>query len=330
MRDALPVNPDVNINERRYRPFFSHIYAEEGVWGYPAAQRIRAALPESLVVPVRHYKDAFCKKGQNFVRQKNSPKLILAVKPDNWHYSGSDMCDGFGRENFIYTADVMNCIYNCEYCYLKGMYNSANVVVFVDRDACFSAIKAILPAYICVSYDSDMLALEYLTGFTRGWLGFCKENPGAQIEIRTKSVAFRQIADIPALANATLAWTISPDAVITRFEKGAPSLAGRLACVREAAEKGWAVRVCIDPVVKFRGWRRAYMEMAWSIKDAVDLNVLAGLSIGAFRAPKDYYNKMRKLTPDSEILAYPAADIGGGMRYPDERDVVEYVTGLLA
>ena len=309
-----------------YNKYFSHIYVEEGALGYPAAKKIRAAFPDSVYIPIGHYKDVFCKKGQNFNRQKNSPKLILAVKHGAQFYPSSEMCDSFGHGNFVYTSEIMNCLYDCEYCYLRGMYPSANIVVFVNQGDCFSEIERILPAYICVSYDTDLLALEYLTGFTRGWMDFCRKRPGAVIEIRTKSAAFKYIADIPPLPNVTLAWTLSPDTVISRYEKGAPPLASRLSNIREALDKGWAVRICIDPVIKCAGWRDAYSAMASGIKNAIGLNRITGVSIGAFRVPPDLYKRMRKLSPDSEALAYPVTESGGGMRYPDEDEIIKFVS----
>jgi len=311
-----------------YNPYFSHIYAEDGVWEYPAAQRIRSVYPNSVVIPIGHYKDVFCKKGQDFIRQKNSPKLILAINRGPWYYKGSDMCDSFGHENFYYTAGIMNCLYDCEYCYLRGMYASANIVIYVNQDDCFDAVERILPAYICVSYDTDMLALEYLTGFTRAWLEFCGKHPDAEIEIRTKSAAFKNIADIKPLPNVTLAWTLSPDAVISGFEKGAPPLTARLSNIREALDRGWAVRVCFDPVIKFNGWREAYAEAASLIKGTIDIKRLTGLSIGAFRVSADFYKRMRKLAPGSKVLAYPLVERDKGMRYPDEADAVDFVTYL--
>ena len=284
--------------------------------------------PNSRFIPISHYKDVFCKKGQDFNRQKNSPKLILAVKQGSWHYSGSDMCDSFGRGNFIYTSEIMNCVYNCEYCYLRGMYQSANIVIFVNQEDCFIEIERILPAYICVSYDTDSLALEYLTGFTSGWLEFCRNHPDAEIEIRTKSASFRQIEDFQPLSNVTLAWTISPDAVISRFEKGAPTLAARLSSIQEALIRGWQVRICVDPIIKFNGWHDAYIEAAQVIKDTIEIDRLSGVSIGAFRVPIDFYKRMRKLSPDSEILSYPLVECDGGVRYQDEEEIIEYISRM--
>ena len=317
-----------NINHE-YDTYFSHIYAEDAVWDYPLAQTIREKLPESRIIPIKHYKDVFCKKGQSFVSQKNSPKMILAVKDDSWYYPGSPMCDNYGNDNVYYTAEMMNCLYNCEYCYLRGMYNSANIVIFVNLDDCFAAVEKILPAFLYVSYESDLLALEFLTGFTRRWLGFCAEHTDAQIEVRTKSAAFKQIIDIPPLPNVTLAWTISPDSVVEKFEKGSPLLESRLINVREAMEKGWKVRICVDPVIKFSGWREAYREMAAVICATIDVKKLAGLSIGTFRAPADYYKKMRKLTPYSEIFAYQVVAGDSGMCYPNAQEVIEYASSCI-
>ncbi|MDR2648352.1 MAG: radical SAM protein [Clostridiales bacterium] len=319
----------MSYNKLIYNKYFSHIYAEEDVWGYPAAQKIRAAFPDSVYIPIRHYKDVFCKKGQDFSLQKRGPKLILAVKRGAMYYKGSHMCDSFGRGGFIYTSEIMNCLYNCEYCYLRGMYPSANVVIFVNQEDCLSAVERVLPAYICVSYDTDLLAFEHLTAFVHGWMRFCGKHPAAEIEIRTKSAGFNQIENITPLPNVTLAWTISPDEAAARFENGAPPLAARLADVSEALDKGWTARVCVDPIIKFKGWREAYRETALIIKNTVGVERLSGVSVGAFRVSPGFYKRMRKLSPYSEVLSYPMVERDGGMRYPDEAEIVSYLSKLI-
>ncbi len=71
----------------------------------------------------------------------------------------------------------MNCIFDCAYCYLKGMYPSANIVVFVNlEEDIFAEVERVLenhPLYLCVSYDTDLLALEPLIGFCAGMVCFC-------------------------------------------------------------------------------------------------------------------------------------------------------------
>lgn len=36
---------------------------------------------------------------------------------------------------------MMNCIFDCEYCYLKGMYPSGNLVVFVNLEDILRSLK---------------------------------------------------------------------------------------------------------------------------------------------------------------------------------------------
>ena len=71
----------------------------------------------------------------------------------------------------------MNCVFDCEYCYLKGMYPSANLVVFVNLEDIFAEVEKRLAAhsvYLCVSYDTDLLALEHLTGYAARWIEFVR------------------------------------------------------------------------------------------------------------------------------------------------------------
>ena len=71
--------------------------------------------------------------------------------------------------------DRSDCIYDCEYCYLKGMYPSANIVIFVNIEDIFEELHRMLsehPVYLCVSYDTDLLAFEAMTGYVREWEHF--------------------------------------------------------------------------------------------------------------------------------------------------------------
>ena len=77
----------------------------------------------------------------------------------------------------------MNCVFDCEYCYLKGMYPSANLVVFVNLEDILRKWKETCraPVYLCVSYDTDLLALEHLTGYAARWIEFVRRmNTGGQ------------------------------------------------------------------------------------------------------------------------------------------------------
>ena len=97
--------------------------------------------PRATVIKIGHYKDVFNRPGQDFQIQKSSMKLILAIKTEPFLYPASDMVQEFDTPNVYYNTPILNCLYNCDYCYLQGMYPSGNVVVFVNENDFMDAIN---------------------------------------------------------------------------------------------------------------------------------------------------------------------------------------------
>lgn len=309
---------------------FSHIYVEKEAINYKISSHILSHFKESWLIEISHYKDVFCRSHQNFVIQKNSPKLILAVKKNNFVYHGSEMCDSFGNDNFYYTSSIMNCIYNCEYCYLQGMYPSSNIVIFVNIEDSIEEIENMLrlhPVYLCVSYDTDLMAMESITGFLHKWIDAVAEHDNLKIEIRTKSANFREIKEIPCCDNVILAWTVSPKEVIEEFEVNTPSLQQRLASICEAIDNGWKVRLCFDPLLYINNWEKIYKGCVDTIFKTISERKIYQVSLGVFRVSKNYLKTMNKLRPNSKVLAYPF-NIDKGVCSYNDKHVYEMINSV--
>ena len=309
------------------------MYIEEGALGYPAAIRVLEKLPKAVRINVSHYKEVFCRKGQQYSVQKASPKLILAVQT-KFLRPGSPMCEDYGRARFHYATQTMNCPYDCEYCFLSGMYPSANAVLFVNTRDYFRHIaeSGLLPMRLSLSLDGDMLATEGLHGFAGEWIGFCRENPGLTVEIRTKS---DHKADFgKPIDNVVFAFTLSPDDIIAKYERRAPCLDARLGAALCAAQAGWRVRLCVDPVIKTENWRDSYSDMAVKTRAVLDGKGLKNInvSVGAFRATEDVFKKMTKSRPDSWLLSQgfvKSQKCGVSyMNYPDEGLITGFIYSL--
>ena len=95
---------------------------------------ILGILSDANVVTINHYKDVFDRKRQDAVAQKENQSLIIAVRDGNRIFKGAPVCQSFGQKNFYYSSSMMNCPFDCEYCYLKGMYPTSNMVVFVNLE----------------------------------------------------------------------------------------------------------------------------------------------------------------------------------------------------
>ncbi|MHB8962973.1 MAG: SPL family radical SAM protein [Saccharofermentanales bacterium] len=287
---------------------FSHVYIESGISDHPLTKRILAHLNHPSIIWIDHYKDVFCKKSQNFGAQKGSRQMIIASKKPPYLYRGSALCDSFGHDRFFYSTNAMNCVYDCEYCYLQGRYPSANLVVFVNTEELFKEVDDELarhPVYLCNSYDTDLMAMEQMTGFCSGWIGFARHRPGLTLEIRTKSAAFHSISALAPAGNVILAWSVSPQEIIARYERFTPSASMRIKAMREAIDAGWQVRLCIDPILRTDGWKEQYDSLARAIRSRIDIDEFCDYSIGVFRVPEESLKAMRRINPGSELLAFP-------------------------
>lgn len=296
-----------------YNPPFSHIYIEEEALNYPAVQKIFDSLSGRSQSPVliRKYQEVFQRSHQEFSIQKNSPSLILAVKHGTFLYPGAPVCQNFGNSNFYYTSFIMNCLFDCEYCYLQGMYPSAHIVLFVNLEDYLDEIRKMLmqhPVYLCISYDTDLLALEGLTGFLSRYLEFAADYPQLTTELRTKSAGHFHFPDCLApdvKSRFILAYTLSPASVIERFEHKTASLNSRLGAIRFMYEEGFPIRLCFDPLLRIPDFSETYRQFFQEVRAALSGIPIRDASLGVFRISDGYLKLMRKQRPDSALLQYP-------------------------
>ncbi len=304
---------------------FSHIYVEKSIKDTAFVKDILKRFNNAQIIEVNHYKDVFSRSGQNSNIQKKSQKLILARKTGELIYKGAPVCQNFGNDFFYYTSCVMNCIYDCEYCYLKGMYPSGNLVIFVNIEDIFEELKRLLehhPVYLCVSYDTDLMALEGLLGYAAKWADFTdkmnKEGKQLTIEIRTKSANSGLFAKLPIVKNVIYAFTLSPEQVVTDYENKTPGTMLRIQAAKTAMEMGHTVRLCFDPMIYCKDWKKQYNNMLKMVFDTIDMDKIMDVSVGSFRISQDYLKKMRKIEPESLIAQFPYVNTGGYYHYPQE------------
>lgn len=308
-----------NLRENYYNAAFSHIYVEKAVWEHPVTKKILKKFPNAVKIEIEHYKDIFCRPGQNIALQNQVPMLVIASKTGRLLYKGAPVCQSFGNEYFYYTSCVMNCIYSCDYCYLKGMYPSGNLVIFVNLEDIFAELEYILQehkVYLCISYDTDLMALEDLTGFVEDWTKFCEKNPNLTIEIRTKCGRTDLWNRFMPKKNVIFAFTLSPEEIQQKYEHRTSSLTDRIKCADLAMKKGFLVRLCFDPVLYCPDWKVQYQEMLYQVFETLDMKNLYDVSIGSFRISQDYLKKLRKVMPDSAIVQFPFENDAGVYHYP--------------
>ena len=118
------------------------IYFEEKVAEHPRTISFFKRFPQADRIPCSHYKEIFNPSGQNFRLQKKKPALILAKNTGKLIHS-VPATYGIGGDNNYYFSHMLNCLYDCRYCFLQGMYPSAHYLLFINYEDFFEEIKKV-------------------------------------------------------------------------------------------------------------------------------------------------------------------------------------------
>ena len=286
------------------------IYFEASLVDHPRVRSTFARFPAAVRVPCDKYGEVFNKRAQNFRLQKIKPALILARKLGSYVLPAPAgyAIDGALQVKNYYFSHLLNCIYDCRYCFLQGMYRSANYVLFVNYEAFQQQIAEISarapgPCYFFSGYDCDSLALEGITGFAREFVPFFAGIANASLELRTKSVNLKSLLQLQATPNCIVAYSLTPDECARRFEHGAPPLEARIEALQRLQRAGWPVGLRFDPLLYAPDFRERYDRLFRQVFAVVDANKLHSVSLGPFRLPRAFYRNMTALYPEEALLA---------------------------
>jgi len=286
----------------------STIYIEEEVIDHPRVKEILTRFKQAEIIVCRHYGEIFNRKSQNFRFQKKNPALILAKKQKGFVLPAPDAYAIGGEKNF-YFSHMMNCIYDCRYCFLQGMYRSANYVLFVNYEDIFDDIRQVAKqntdhnCYFFSGYDCDSLALEPVTKFVENALPLFDQLSNSWIELRTKSTQIRGLLERPVVNNCVVAFSLSPDNVVSSLEEKAPSLEKRIDAMIKLQNRGWPLGLRFDPIIHSDNYQLHYTEMFNRIFSAIAVESIHSVSLGNFRMPEKFFKNMVKLYPKEKMFA---------------------------
>ncbi|HFD92353.1 MAG TPA: DNA photolyase [Gammaproteobacteria bacterium] len=296
------------------------LYIEEEVLDHPRARAIGARFPRAARVICQRYGELFNRKAQNFRLQKARPALILAKKHGQLLQPAPPQY-GIGGRHHFYFSHMLNCLYDCRYCFLQGMYRSAHYVVFVNFEDFQQAIEAQTRALegedvqFYSGYDCDSLALDPVTRFTESFLPLFATLPDSSIELRTKSTQIRGLLKMAPLPNCVVAFSFVPQDLGRALEHGVPPLERRLDAMLRLHRQGWPLGLRFDPLIYHPDYAQTYRALFDTLFTRIPPEALHSVSLGAFRMPETFFRNMVRLYPDERFFAGPFANRDGMTSY---------------
>lgn len=312
------------------------LYIEEAVFDHPRSQAIRQRFHKATVVTCQRYGEVFNPKAQNFRLQKQQPSLILAEKYNNFVLPAPLSYNIGGQKNF-YFSHMLNCIYDCRYCFLQGMYRSANYILFVNYEDFDQAITETAKqhpdeqVYFFSGYDCDSLALEPVTQFIEHTLPVFRKLDNAVIELRTKSTQIRNLLNVEAMPNCVVAFSLSPDSLTRALEHKTPSLQKRLDALVKLQQAGWPIGLRFDPIIYCDNYPEIYRQFFSHVFEYIDLEQLHSVNLGSFRMPQGFYRNIVKLYPEEKLFAGPLCESQPMVSYQQEieQEMLDYCQSQL-
>lgn len=285
------------------------IYLEKKAKEYPLTQRILSKFPQAQVLEIDHYKNIFDK---NIGSQQLASAIIIAKQE---HIPILPVPENYGREgkSFFFKTSL-NCVFDCEYCYLKANFKTQHSVIFVNYEEIKEAIKNQIQTLRASGYQgminfyasnySDIQGIDILTEFNQTFIPFFEEFEDVLMETRTKSPVINSIltannGKVPI--NTEFSFSMNPESIIRRYEKWTAPLQARIKAVKTLCEKGYKVWLRFLPLLPVYNYENLYRELLRTLKAELDFNFISSVFIASLIYNPGDFKQMQKKNPNSDL-----------------------------
>ncbi len=309
------------------------LYIEEEIRNHPRVKEICERFRKARLILCERYGEVFNPRAQNFRLQKLNPALILAKKFGTFLLE-TPAGYGIGGNRNFYFSHMLNCIYDCRYCFLAGMFLSAHYVLFINYEDFQGAIERKIKEhpgesiYFFSGYDCDSLALDSITRFVPSFLPFFGRYPNAYLELRTKSIHIESLLKQELIPNGIVAFSLTPPEIQRALEHKTPSVEKRLETMVRLAGHGWKLGLRFDPIIYHVDYKARYRKLFRDIFEKIPAERLHSVSLGPFRLPKRIYERMERLYPEEKLFHHPLREKNGMITYQTniEQEMSHFLT----
>jgi len=182
-----------------------------------------------------------------------------------------------------------NCNFDCQYCILQDYIKDRRITVYTNIDNALKEVKDFLrymPARfyrIGTGELTDSLSLDNITNTSLELVPFFAKLDNALLELKTKSNNIGNLLKIQAKKNIVVSWSLNPQSIIDRYEKGSVSFSERLRAAIECYKAGYSVGFHLDPVILYSGWEEEYRDIISRIFNGIPQGGIIWMSIAGFR-----------------------------------------------
>ena len=315
---------------------FSRILVEEAFIDHPTTLGILSFFKKEPIV-IDKIEDIFGRVKKPYLQKRKTLQLLIGRKKGQLIKLAPNAY-GFDKgAKHYYFIHAYNCIYECQYCYLQGYFNSPDIVLFLNHEEIIKEMEAIVHQEIIqqkivqqhgvnenktiwfhAGEFSDSLALSHLSDELKWYWSFLEKYPqNVFLELRTKSNNLKALKKLPPLKNAIVTYSLSPSESAELYDKKAPSIKVRLKSIKTLSDKNFQLGFHFDPIFYTQDLELQYGELIKQLAELTNWKNVNYISLGVVRFTEGVYKEVKKNYPLSEITAQKLVKTADNLwRYP--------------
>lgn len=269
------------------------LYIEKSLKTNLQAQKILEKNKNTPIIWIDNHKNIFDKS-----IAWNKEKTMILAKWKNFIQNAPDWY-GFSETNAFFLKNSINCVFDCDYCYLKWAFKNDDLLFFLDYETMKEEVinninkqTNWLSNRFYSSDYSDNLATDNLTDFTSEFIPFFETLENTKLEIRTKSNNIWNLLKLNPAKNTEIAFSLNPKEVIETYEHKTSPLDERIKSINTLLDAGWQVGIRFLPLVEIENYQKVYDNLIEYIKDKIDFSSISSVFIGGLLYTNDDYNKI--------------------------------------
>ncbi len=226
--------------------------------------------------------------------------------------------------NYVVISQILNCPYNCTYCYLHSFYGKDDIVVVKDENKILSEVKeymqkAYRPLRIGTGEYSDSLALKEAHSLSIKLIDLFSKQDQHLLELKTKSLNIEPFLSLGHKGKTVMAWSVNPEVVARIEEFDSPSPLERIVAAKKCVAAGYPVAFHFDPIIYFDNWANEYGQFIDYLFSQIPAEKIAWISLGTLRFPLKQKQIIKEKFSHSKLnLDVMMQGDDNKLRYPEE------------
>ena len=145
--------------------------------------------------------------------------------------------------------------------------------------------------------------MDNISWFVEEFVPFFEKYENIKMEIRTKSANIKPLLGLWFIPkNIEIAFSLNPQILIDKYEKGTSSLNDRLNAIKKLQNLWFKVWIRFLPLLPVKNYEKIYKDFIKYIKTQIDIcDINSTFASGLLYTKKDY-NKILLKHPDLDIL----------------------------